>query len=282
MKRPSRVAPLLLIACLGAGGPLPAGPQPNTDGDGFRSERPSEERRAVVVELFTSEGCSSCPPADRLLTELARTQPIDGAEILVLGQHVDYWNQLGWRDPFSSETFTKRQYAYAQSYGNHRVYTPQMIVDGVDEFVGGNRSRALRAIRRAARDMKATVNLELSPVDPQAPEGTVRLRVEVSDHPRSTTGEPAEVLLAITQNGVMTEVTDGENAGRQLRHDGVVRELWSIGRIVGSLRHPFVADPLVRLRPEWKAERLRAVVFVQEQYSRRVLGAAAIDLSAGR
>ena len=282
MKKPNWVSSVVLVVCLAASSLLPAGPRLNTESDGFRSERPNEGRRAIVVELFTSEGCSSCPPADRLLSELARTQPIDGAEILVLGQHVDYWNQLGWRDPFSSETFTKRQHAYARSYGNHRVYTPQMIVDGIDEFVGGDRSRALGAIRRAALDAKATVKLELSSTTSGAPKGSLQLRVEISDPPRPTTGEPAEVLLAITQNAVLTQVTDGENAGRKLRHDGVVRELWSIGRIVGPLRQPFEADPLIRLRPEWGAEPLRVVVFVQEQHSRRVLGAAAIDLPTGR
>src|SRR5271163_244687 len=124
------------------------------------SQSAPPNRTPVLVELFTSEGCSSCPPADALLAKLDHDQPIQNAEIIVLGEHVDYWDNLGWHDRFSSHEYTERQSQYSARLGVDGVYTPQMIVDGSDQFVGNDSTHARRSITSAAQ--KAKLNLSLS------------------------------------------------------------------------------------------------------------------------
>src|SRR6185436_18810022 len=121
----------------------------------------------VVVELFTSEGCSSCPPADRLLIELMKTQPVKDTLIIGLSEHVDYWNQLGWKDPFSDHLFSQRQSQYAAAAGTTDIYTPQMVVDGRDSFVGSDRAAAMAAIARAAATPKAPIVLGWTTTNPR-------------------------------------------------------------------------------------------------------------------
>src|SRR5688572_1762117 len=111
-------------------------------------------RTPVLVELFTSEGCSSCPPADALLISFVQKQPVEGVEIIAIGEHVDYWNHIGWTDRFSSASYSQRQAAYATKFGLGSVYTPQMVVDGAAELVGSERGAALRSIAEAAKRAK--------------------------------------------------------------------------------------------------------------------------------
>jgi len=230
---------------------------------------------AVLVELFTSEGCSSCPPADAVLAQLEKSQPVAGAEIIPLSEHVDYWNYIGWSDPFSSEAFSARQQAYAPVFGNDGVYTPQMVVDGQAEFVGSNAGKAQMAIARAAKLPKADVRVsQSSTTDAQA----VTLRVNVEKLPPVTAGDVAEVLLAITENNLSSQVVRGENSGRRLGHTAVVRELRSLGQ-VGGAGKPFTAETAAVLDKGWKRDELRAVVFLQERAHKRILGASATSLA---
>src|SRR5215468_9246058 len=124
--------------------------------------QPADKRTPVIVELFTSEGCSSCPPADEVLARLEREQPVAGAEIIALGEHVDYWNQIGWTDPFSSRSFSERQGAYAETFRLDGAYTPEMVVDGRVEFVGSDWNKAVAAITQAASAPKADVQITLA------------------------------------------------------------------------------------------------------------------------
>lgn len=225
------------------------------------------ERVPVIVELFTSEGCSSCPAADAALRELETTQPVPGVEIIALGQHVDYWNRLGWADAFSSAAITARQRTYAARFGTG-AYTPQAVVNGRTEFVGSRRDQLQQALTTAAAAPRATVTLT-------ATSGN-QVRVNVSDVPAGT-GE-ADVLLAITEANLETQVGRGENAGRRLRHASVVRDLRRLGP-VGPDGHFSTEIPLT-LPTTWQHANLRVVALVQARDSRWIVGAARGTLDA--
>jgi hypothetical protein len=234
----------------------------------------------VVVELFTSEGCSSCPPADALLTQLDQISPVPGAKIIVLSEHVDYWNYIGWADPFSSSMFSARQQAYAEVFrltgGRGDVYTPQMVVDGQFEFVGSHASRAREAIAKAVRLPKADV--QIAPAAKAEPAGALALHIEVRDLPPLSANDQAEVLLALTENNLTSNVVRGENSGRKLRHNGVTREIRALGRFAPAQKS-FTTETTINLAQGWKRADLRALVFVQERAHRRIIGAASCQLA---
>ena len=227
---------------------------------------------AVLVELFTSEGCSTCPPADKLLADFDQAQLIEGAQVIALSEHVDYWNQLGWKDPFSSAEFSQRQTDYALALSMKDIYTPQMIVDGQTAFVGSNLDAARQAIAKAARSPKADVNLTLKTATPKA----IKLTVQIDNVPDVAQGDSADVMLAITESGLLSQVLRGENSGRKLMHAAVTRKLIRIGTIKGKA---FSTEPAIDLARTWKRQNMKAVAFVQERASRRVLGAAAIKIA---
>jgi hypothetical protein len=244
-------------------------------------------RVPVLVELFTSEGCSSCPPADALLSRLEKTQPIPGAEIIALSEHVDYWNRLGWRDPYSSVEFSERQNRYSNAFETDEVFTPQMIVDGRVQFVGSNESDARKAIADAVSHPKASVMISL--VSGNVPESgdsaTAALSVRVEGLKQIEGGESVDVLLAITESGLHSNVTRGENSGRVLNHISVVRKLSTLGTIDAKKDkedEPFTAQPVLRLSKTWKRDSIKIVVFAQERLSRRVLAVTALQLASRR
>ncbi|HZR26427.1 MAG TPA: DUF1223 domain-containing protein, partial [Vicinamibacterales bacterium] len=186
-------------------------------------------RHVVLAELFTSEGCSSCPPADRLLQTIAATSPVPGVEVIGLEEHVDYWDRLGWRDPFSSSAFTDRQSEYAHRvFRSTQIYTPQLVVDGAFEAVGSDGASTRAAIADAAAQPAAAVVVHASAVGDRA---NVDVAVDASRIHRDEVGD---IVVAVVGDGLVSVVRAGENGGRTLVHGGIVRSLITIGSIPGN------------------------------------------------
>jgi hypothetical protein len=221
----------------------------------------AQSRTPVIVELFTSEGCSSCPPADNLLSRLVRSFP--DIDVIALSEHVDYWNHLGWQDRFSSALFTARQQDYGRTFRLESVYTPEMVVNGQAEFNGSDEPRARDEIRKAAQGAKAMVDLSMQG-------GTVHLKVDKL--PEGT--RSADMFLAVTETNLETTPRAGENGGRKLRHTGVVRSLTGIGHLNSEKAVGYSADAKVKINPDWNPENLKLVLFVQDRSTRKIIGAA--------
>ncbi len=213
------------------------------------------QKTPVLVELFTSEGCSSCPPADDLLARLAAQQAVEGVDIIVLSEHVDYWNQLGWKDPYSSSMFSERQRQYAVTLHSEDVYTPQAVVDGATGGVGSNSRQILSAIQRAATQPKI-------PLAVSAEKQANQVSIKVDGN---TNGE---VWVALVEAKAVSHVVRGENGGRTLQHVGVVRVMQPLKGGSG----------IVHIHPDWGTNGLRVVAFVQDKHSMKIIGAAEITI----
>ena len=218
----------------------------------------------VVVELFTSEGCSSCPPADALLVKLSQMDGTKGPEVIVLGEHVDYWNHIGWTDRFSSHEFTVRQQEYAQHFGLESTYTPQMVIDGQQQVLGSDANGVARDIESALKKAKPAV-VSVSRVGGNGYQVSVK-----------ADNEKGKVYLAVTEDGLSSEVKGGENGGRTLHHAGVVRELRSIGSLSKGEFQKKVDVPLQR---DWNPANLKLVIFLQQGDAGPILGAISLRLN---
>ena len=216
------------------------------------------KKQPVLVELFTSEGCSSCPPADRVLTILQNDQLVPNADVITLGFHVDYWDDGGWKDWFSSLAYTRRQEAYARQLRIDSPYTPQIVVDGSTEFVGSNRATANQVIAKSAVQPKAAIELKVD---------NGKLLVNIPALPAHA---DATVYLAVAESGLTTRVGGGENSGETLVHTSVVRDLIPIGTIKAS-ENSASLESAIPTNADWKSENLRYVVFVQENNTLKIL-----------
>jgi len=211
----------------------------------------------IVVELFTSEGCSSCPPADAVLMKLDQQ---GGTNLILLGEHVDYWNYLGWTDRFSSSQFSHRQSNYARAFHIGGPYTPQMVIDGRAEFVGNDTERAHQEIAELSKQPEsAKVALQW--------EGNTRLHVSVQSTDRG------KVLLAITEDGLSTQVGSGENGGTTLHHAAVVRQLRDLGNVD---KGKFDSQVDIAGQSDWNPAQLRVIVLAQDPETLHILGALSV------
>ncbi len=217
----------------------------------------------VVVELFTSEGCSSCPPADKLLAEIAKESPVKGVQIIPLAMHVDYWDNLGWKDPFSAASFTQRQADYQKALRTSSLYTPQAVVNGNAECVGSDRE-ALPKLIAAAKPVRELA-LKLTGLDGNE----LELLID-----GLTGADGARPMLAITEDDLVTEVRRGENAGRKLQHMAVVRLLKPLENLTPG--KPLATK--IQLDPAWKRERLHIIVIEQSDRSRSIVSAGSATL----
>ncbi len=224
--------------------------------------------KPMLVELFTSEGCSSCPPADAFLQELDSSQPIPGAQAIVLSEHVDYWNHDGWKDPFSSSMLTQRQSDYVRVMGLKSPYTPQLILDGKTELQLTSADQVEQAIVKAAKP--AQVPISIGSVSVEGGSGGVLHANVTADG--SAAKHNADVFAVIALNHAESQVLHGENGGRRLSHVAVAQDIVKIGKLEKG--KTFTGDYQARLKPGMDPGNLRLVVFVQESGPGEVLGAA--------
>lgn len=223
------------------------------------SSRPS----FAVVELFTSEGCSSCPPADRLLADLVTRARREEPRIFPLAFHVDYWDRLGWRDPFGDPAHARRQSQYAGAFESR--YTPQMVVNGRESFVGSDGARARRAIDEVlAQPAAIGVRLQVESVAADS----VHIEWEVTTAPRGT-----DLHGALVERGLTSAVQRGENRGRILQHDNVVRAFRTVALAQATAGELALALPAA-VRPE----NASIIVYLQSSRDHAILGAASVDL----
>lgn len=222
----------------------------------------AQAKSPTVVELFTSQGCNSCPPADAYLGELAQRD-----DVLALSMHIDYWDYLGWTDSFAIPHATERQRAYGRALGKTYVYTPQMVINGAAEAMGSRRPGVERAIERAAAERRGSVSVSLT-----ASADDDRLLIRIAG------GEPrdAVVWLVLYDRRHEVEVGHGENGGRKLIYHNVVRDITRIGTWTGKpLEIALAADALRQ------GGRSACAVLVQENGHGAIIGAARMALDGG-
>jgi hypothetical protein len=221
------------------------------------------DHRAVIVELFTSEGCSSCPPADALLRQIDGKQTSDGRRIIGISEHVTYWNHLGWSDPFSSDVFTQRQVEYRRRFHLNSVYTPQMVIDGRDELVGSDRDGLLRKLENSRDPQSLTIQ-----INSVVSRGNA-VAVDYSLAGSLPSGW-AEVVAVIADDEVRSNVARGENSGRVLTHVAVARNM---KRVAATGTHQNQTLEISIAQAANKPQKLsrRLILFVQLKGQGRVL-----------
>ena len=219
----------------------------------------------AVVELFTSEGCSSCPPADQLLREITQKAKEENLTIYTLGFHVDYWNYLGWEDVFSQKDYSRRQYQYAQAMQTTSVYTPQLIINGTKAFNGSDREQAWKTIHQALQK-PSSLKLNLSIAEKSA--NTYELSYQISSIPPDST-----LNFALVEKNLKSNVSRGENTGRLLQHDNVVRFFNTTD--IKAPEHKITFS----INNQWKKEDLAVIAYIQNKKDTMIVAAAQTGLN---
>jgi len=235
-------------------------------------------RGPVLVELFTSEGCPHCPEADAMLEKLYADQSVEGAEIIALEEHVDYWDRPEWVDHYSSPAFTQRQQGYADAMDLDTLYTPQMVVDGLVEFVGNNAPRARATISALGRAPLAAVRIlpAAASADGKKRAGGPLLRLEARDLPHEAS---SDVYLVLAEDKLFSRVKGGSNAGESWPHSSIAHWFHLAGKIPAGNRDFSVVAELAAPEPGWRVENLRLIAFVQEEDTRRILALGSARLA---
>ena len=219
----------------------------------------------AVVELFTSEGCSSCPPADNIFSQIVAWAGQNNLNVLTLGFHVDYWNNLGWIDRFSDKLYTQRQQDYANAFGSSSVYTPQVIINGTKALVGSQKQLIVENIEKMLHKPAAyTINLKLIHQKSNSIEFNYVLSPEASGKFLNT---------AVIEHNLSSQVTRGENAGATLKHQNVVRYFKSI------VLKKNEATMSLSLNPAWKIKDCSIIIYLQDPETNEILGAGQISLN---
>ena len=229
----------------------------------FAAGAAAQAPKVVLVELFTSEGCSSCPPADALLAKIAGNQ-VAGSLVVGLSEHVTYWNSLGWRDPWSQELFTQRQNGYGDRFNLQSVYTPQIVVNGAREVLGSDPAAVARAVSETALP---AMKLKIGAISEDGKVARVTYTLD---------GDPAgaELFAVVAEDMVSSNVLRGENGGRRLTHVAVARNLIDLGKASGGTVSVPVPDGLHGGR--------HMVLFVQGKGEGKVLGVDSRAFTAGQ
>lgn len=236
-------------------------------------ENASSTEVPVLIELFTSEGCSSCPPADDLLTQLDK-QPIPGVHAIVLSEHVTYWDHQGWKDPFSMNSMTDRQREYGSHFHLEDVYTPQAVVDGATQFTGNDARKMETAIRQAITQPKAVLTITSAQWTGAAMQFSVN---------GPTTAE-TNLFAVLAEDSEQVSVLRGENSGHTLHHVAVVRSLANLGKVSSDGKGP-LNKPLTLSLPKadmTSATPLRLVVFLADRKSGHVSAIAEQTISRSK
>ncbi|MEO6588014.1 MAG: DUF1223 domain-containing protein [Pyrinomonadaceae bacterium] len=231
--------------------------QKETKSEVRKPQNENQAKNYVIVELFTSEGCSSCPPADKVLARLQKEQPVENVEIIPLALHVDYWDYLGWKDKFSSADYSARQTGYADKFKLDAIYTPQMVVDGQTQFTGSQFDTAVNSVKESANSKKAGVELAIE---------NNNLKVDISDLPKH---DAAYVWFVITEDNLQTDVKRGENLGRKLPHTAVVREMKLLDTLAENASN-FSGSQAIALETGWEKKNLNLIIFVQGKNSKTI------------